>query len=68
MKTLRLLIELEYDDNIMHGDDPESTNWFYRVLLDKELDGEPISKDDGLILHSNFIGDTVGSVKVLEIK
>ena len=55
---LKMLIELDYDAEIVHGDDPEAIEWFYETILgDKE----------GLFLHSNEIGDTVGLVKVLEL-
>ena len=30
MKTIKLEIELTYDDNIMHGDDPDAIKWFYQ--------------------------------------
>ena len=55
MKTIQMLIELTYDAEIMHGDDEESRNWFYDEVLYK----------DQLLLHSNEIGDTIGTVKVL---
>ena len=54
---LTLTIELTFDANAMHGDDPEEREWFFdTILLGEEL-----------ILHSNEIGDTVGTVKVLSI-
>ena len=28
MKTIKLLIELTYDEDMMHGEDPESIRWF----------------------------------------
>lgn len=55
MRTERLVIELEYDDEIMHGDELEAIEWFW---LDVMGGGE-------LYLHSNFIGDEVGRVKVI---
>lgn len=60
MKTLRLIVDLEYDDEIMHGNDESvKQEWFFDHILLGE---------SGLILHSNDIGDCVGDVKVLEIK
>ena len=54
---LTLTIELTFDENAMHGNDQEEREWFYNtILLGEEL-----------ILHSNEIGDTVGTVKVLSI-
>jgi hypothetical protein len=62
MKKLRLLIELEYDDQTMHGEDEDSEIWFFEeVLLQKTSD------DSGLVLHSNLIGDEVGAVNVLRV-
>lgn len=59
MKKIKLLIELKYDDKIMHGGDTdkEAKDWFFGEVL-----------KDKLILHSNEIGDEIGTVKVLEIK
>ena len=57
MKTIKLKIELTYDDNFFHGDDEEEKEWFFESVLDEEL-----------ILHSNEIGDTVGTVKVIKTK
>lgn len=56
MSKLIMTIELNYDADLMHGDDKESIDWFYNLL-----------KNDKLILHSNEIGDEVGTVKVLKI-
>lgn len=60
---LRMLIELEYDPQTMHsGDaDKESKRWFMEnVLLNKTEEGR-------LILHSNELGDELGTVNVLEV-
>lgn len=60
---LRLEIELEYDATIMHADDndSEAKRWFFEdILLNPSEEGE-------LILHSNSIGDEIGTVKVLRI-
>ena len=61
MKTIKLEIELTYDDLLHHsGDvDKESRAWFFRHIL-KGREGE-------LLLHSNEIGDTIGDVNVLRI-
>lgn len=56
MKKLQLVIELEYDDKLMHGDDEEAKDWFIKDVL---------YNDGTLILHSNEIGDQVGFVKVI---
>lgn len=56
--SLRLTVELEYDAASMHGDDVESAVWFFEHVLKAK---------DGLHLHSNEIGDTVGMIRVLTI-
>ena len=60
MKTLKLLVELTYDEDQMHGEDPESIRWFRDEILMCE------NRED-LLLHSNEIGDTVGSIRVLQL-
>ena len=60
MKKLKLQIELTYDAKIMHGKDKDSIRWFYNdILLSRR-------KND-LILHSQEIGDEIGTVKVIKI-
>ncbi len=57
MKTkLRLVIDLEVDDKIypINSEDISELEWFYSRVLGDEL-----------ILHSNFVGDEVGTVKVI---
>jgi len=56
MKTIKLLVELTYNNDTMHGDDPDGIVWFNDEIL-----------GDDLILHSNELGDEVGLIKVLEI-
>ncbi len=56
MKKIKLLVELKYDANIMHGKDKEATDWFFNHVL-----------KDKLILHSNEIGDEIGEVKIIKI-
>lgn len=56
MKTVRLVIEVEYDDEIMYDNDEDAKDWFFNSVLNT----------GDLILHSNEIGDKVGTVRVLE--
>ena len=63
MKKIKLLIELEYNDVLMHGDDAEGKDYFFRDVLG----AGPSKHSARLTLHSNFIGDTIGSVKVISI-
>jgi hypothetical protein len=58
MKKIKLEIELEYNEDLFHGDDKSAINWFVGDLKQS-------SNKDGILLHSNLIGDTIGSVKVL---
>ena len=54
-----MIIELEYDDELMHGTDQESMDWFYEYIL--------LGKKGLLLLHSNEIGDELGKVEGLKI-
>lgn len=58
MAKLRLEIELEYDADMMYGNDSKWTGWTW--FIEKVL-GAP----EGLTLVSDEIGDEVGIVKVL---
>jgi len=59
MKTVKLEIELTYDDELMHGDDPEAIEWFNRIVFGPGAD---------LTLYENSeIGDDVGTVKALRM-
>lgn len=62
MKKLILEVELEYDDETMHGNDADGITWFMDDILMN--DGE----DTRLVLHSNEIGDEVGTIKVLNVR
>lgn len=57
MKTLTLTVELRYDAGLMHGKDVSAQCWFNSEILGGDL-----------LLHSNDMGDTVGDVKVLEVR
>lgn len=63
MKTLKMTIELKFDENKIHRDDPEAIEWFYNDILKRQ---NP-NNTQLLLLHCNEIGDTIGEVKVLEI-
>jgi len=58
MKKILLKIELTYNEKTMHEDDQEGLEWFINGILKSE---------DGLILHSNYIGDELGEVKVVDV-
>ena len=57
MTTLKMVIELTYDEDIMYGDDADGKQWFLNLL-----------KDDCLYLFSSEIGDDIGNVKILKYK
>ena len=56
MKTVKLLVELTYNNDTMHGDDPDGIVWFNDEILGGEV-----------VVWSNEIGDELGFIKVLEI-
>ena len=56
MKTVKMLVELTYDNDMMHEDDADGIAWFN----DEVLGGE-------VVVWSNEIGDELGFIKVLEI-
>jgi hypothetical protein len=62
--TLRMVIELTYDGDLMHGDDEESLDWFYDQVLMPEGNRK---KGEELSLFSNLIGDVLGDVTVLSL-
>lgn len=58
MAKLRLEVDLEYDAEMMHGDDEDSVQWFMsKVIL-----------GNNLILYDNDMGDSVGTVSVLKVE
>ena len=59
MKKIKMIIELEYDDEMMHGTDQDAIDWFNSDIL--------IGNKGLLLLHSNEIGDHVGKVRGIEI-
>lgn len=59
MAKIRLEIELDYDSDLMHVDQA-----WHRWFREKVLGGTGY---EGLVLHSNYIGDEVGTVKVLRL-
>lgn len=60
MKKIKMIVELNYDAKLMHGDDKESIDWFYKDILGSK-------RKNDLILHSNKIGDEIGTIKVVKI-
>ena len=53
---VQMLIELDYDADVMHENDPASIAWFRNEIMRGEL-----------LLHSNELGDEVGSVRVIDV-
>jgi len=58
MKRIRMTIELEYNATNWHGDDVEANQWF----LDEVIHGGNLQLGD-----FGDIGDTIGTVRVLEV-
>lgn len=61
MKTITLTVELTYDPDLMHGDNQDDISWFENDILLQKAGPEL------LLLHSDYIGDTLGEIKVLSI-
>lgn len=61
MTKLKLLIELEYDPVLMHEDSDEGRGWFVSDVLRNTSD------DEGLLLHSNLIEDSIGKITSLQV-
>jgi hypothetical protein len=61
MKTIRLEVELTYDEDLMHSGeaDPLAKEWFLNEIL--------LDPPSELVLHSQDVGDQIGDVKVLAI-
>lgn len=59
MKTLRLKVELTYDDEMMHSGDGDKAakDWFFGEVLCGELE----------LFNKIEIGDEIGKVKVISI-
>ena len=56
MTKMVMTVELEYDEVVMYGNDERSKKWFFDDVL----------ADPYLILRSDFIGDEIGKVRVIE--
>ena len=57
MAKVLMTVGLDYDGDIMHGSDKIGIDWFFEEILRGEK--------GSLLLHSNEIGDTVGSIRVI---
>lgn len=54
-RTIRLVIDLTYDTDVMHGDDEDSIEWFNSIL----------HGDDLQLGDFGDLGDMIGPVKVV---
>ena len=59
MAKMVMKIELEYDAEVMHGNDPDGMRWFIKDVLSDDL--------DNLFLCSKEIGDIIGNIRILEL-
>jgi hypothetical protein len=57
MKTIRLTVDLTYDEQVMHGNEPEEIEWFKSILLGDYLK----------LGEFGDLGDMIGSLKVVEM-
>jgi hypothetical protein len=57
MRTIRLTIDLTYNEQVMHGNKPEEIEWFKNILLGDDLE----------LGDFGDLGDMIGSVKVVEM-
>jgi len=57
MKKLKMEVILTYDDKIMHGNDREAREWFFKYILRK----------DKLTLYSRELVDEIGNIKITKI-
>jgi hypothetical protein len=55
MKTIRLTVDLTYDQEVMHGDEDEAISWFNSILAGKDL----------MLGDFGELGDMIGSVQVV---
>lgn len=54
--TMKMLVELTYSPEMMHGVDQEAIDWFNNDILSRTL-----------LLYSPEIGDNIGMISVLDI-
>ena len=54
-KTIRLVVDLTYDADAMHGDDKDDVEWFYNILFG----------DDLQLGDFGELGDMIGPAKVI---
>jgi len=57
MMRLRIEADFEYDDDMMYSG-PDEKAWFFDLLMGASGD---------LFLHSNEIGDQIGTIKITKI-
>lgn len=56
MTQLILKVLLNYDGDMMYGDDPEGKEWFLQLLY-----------EDDLLLYSSDVGDHIGEIIVVSV-
>lgn len=56
MATLGLIVNFEYDDNLMHGDDKAAKDWFLYLLENQKH-----------IVRNQDIGDDIGVIEIVEV-
>jgi hypothetical protein len=56
MKTLKMTVELTYDDELMHSNDEEAENWFFNDIL---------GGNNLILMDRGDLGDDLGDIKIL---
>lgn len=56
---LQLIVELTYDAQLMHGNDPEAMTWFFERVLGPSAQ---------LTLFSDALGDLVGTLQIFALR
>jgi len=54
-KRIKIIAELTYDEDLWYKN-KEEKDWFFNEVLNEDL-----------ILHSNDVGDAIGTIKIKEI-
>jgi len=57
MAEIKMTATFEYDENQMHGHDPEAIKWFMGIL-----------QNNLLLVHENEIGDMIGCLKNVQLE
>ena len=57
MKTLRIVCDFTYDDELAHGEHKDDKEWFFDLICSERLR-----------VLSNEVGDEIGTILIREIE